>query len=719
MAVLGCAVPIVVLAQNCPARFPPGSVVPDPPLVSSKNGVLGGTFYAYFDGNPALGRSGRYCLMYSGDPTQPPVEAPVLRVKPGDRVALGFVNRMPATAERDIHDWNPALNPAGSGTSACSAQASMQNFATNLHFHGTNVSPVCASDEVLTTLVKPNDAAWHYNFQLPSNAPPGLDWYHPHVHGIAQEQMVGGMTGALVIDAPNAMPNVVAGLRERILILRDQDTQPPPPGVRYVDRPDVIDGLAVAPTDRDIFDAAGRPASSAMLRTLLAGGTVVTSDPAAPGTAPMPSVVPPWKDLSINKVEINFKPSARGVAGYTTSAVIRMEAANEFWRVANVSADSYLRLQVRFSVGGVPTPQVLRVVSMDGVPISAPNGQLLFDDGGSAPAGTVSSKPNKTLKVQQVLLPPGGRVEFIAPAPPAGQAGELVSMQYETNADSNPLRVLASLAGPAPGTVVDASRVMPMPTASLSRTRFVDLGSSAPKAVPDHTLYFSQNDTEFFITEDASTSKAVPPPIETAFSMRDGPSIYVPNGATQEWRIENRAPEAHAFHLHQIRFRVLKRYPSGDSSTDQIDEFALRDTVDLPAYSGTGRAPFVTLRIYFTEPDIRGNFVYHCHILEHEDKGMMGIVRVVDPAAMPVAARAGSAGPVASALAGFGLAHGVLAKTAALLKSWGASLGRPTATSVASVVPVLRDRYGQEIAQQLCTRPPKKPRRALVALAGE
>jgi hypothetical protein len=192
---IGCWVVVAAQAQNCPARLAPGSVVPDPPTVTAKNGVIGGNFYAYFDGDPAAGRSGRYCLMYAGDATQPPVEAPVLRLAPGERVAFGLVNRMPATPVSEIHDWNPALNPPGSGTAPCSAQASMQEFATNLHFHGTNVSPVCASDEVVTTLVKPNDAAWQYNFQLPLNAPPGLDWYHPHVHGIAQEQMLGGMTG--------------------------------------------------------------------------------------------------------------------------------------------------------------------------------------------------------------------------------------------------------------------------------------------------------------------------------------------------------------------------------------------------------------------------------------------------------------------------------------------------------------------------------------------
>jgi FtsP/CotA-like multicopper oxidase with cupredoxin domain len=658
--------------------------------------------------------------MYQEDGTQPPIEAPALRLAPGDRMAFGLSNRMPITPVTETHDWNPALNPRG--TLPCSPQAVMQDFVTNLHFHGTNVKPECGSDEVVTTLIRPGDAAWRYNFALPLNAPPGLDWYHPHVHGLTQEQMLGGMTGAVVIESPNQMPNVVGGLRERILILRDQDLSPAPSGVRYVERPDVIDNLSLPATGRSIFDAAGRPASDAQLRLLLSGGTVVTSDPAAPGTAPMPTVVPPWKDLSVNKVEVKFTPSSTGAAGYSEPGVIRMEGATEFWRVANVSADSYMNLQVRFRVLGVPVPQILRVVSLDGVPISAPNGQLLFDDDTLVPVGTVALRPNKTVRVAHVLLPPGGRAEFIVTAPAAGQAAELVSLPYETNADSNPLRVLARIAAPVPGVLPAADRLMPRPTASAMRTRFIDTASPTPKPVPDHLMYFSQSDTEFYITEDASTARG-PAPLETAFSMRAGPSIYVPNGAIQEWKIENRATEAHAFHMHQIRFRVLSRYPAPDRAAEVFDTYTLRDTVDLPAWSGTGTPPSVTVRIYFNEPDIRGNFMYHCHILEHEDKGMMGIVRVVDSTEMPVAlaspaprrtAVAAQSGPSGWLRSAWAVARSSLAslltvgqREAAVAATPAAGFGAPRGMRLAYLTdqPQMRDRAGRPIDPQICTTP--------------
>jgi FtsP/CotA-like multicopper oxidase with cupredoxin domain len=694
-------------APTCPQRPSPGSTITDPPMVRAKNGVIGGTFTANFDGDPR-NRTGQYCLMYS-DGVAPAVEAPVLRLAPGERIGFLLSNQMPLTDVTDTHAWNPAL-----GSAPCSKEAVMRDFAANLHFHGTNVKPDCGSDEVITTAVQPG-ATWQYNFALPLNDPPGLDWYHPHVHGIAQEQMLGGMSSALVIDAPNEMPNVVGGLRERILVVRDQELEAPLPGVRYIERPIVLGELAKPLSTRTLFDGFGQPASNSLLQRLLAGGTVNTLD----GGVVQASVIPPWKDLSVNWVPVKFGTTATGIAQYAPPGIIQMEGASEFWRVANISADSYIRLQVR--VGGVP--QIIRIVGIDGIPISSPNGQLLFEGGGNVPAGQVSTKPNRTLQVQEVLLPPGGRAEFIVAAPAPGLKAELVSLMYETNADANPFRVLAAIQAPAADTLVDANHVTPFPTASVPRTRFVDPLPSRPvKAKPDHVLYFSQSDDAFFITEDASTNPAAPVP--AAYSMRNGPNMVVPLGSVQEWRIENRALEAHAFHIHQVHFRVLKRFPSTTSSDDKLMEFALRDSIDLPAWSGVGAYPSVTIRLYFNDADIGGNFVYHCHILEHEDNGMMGIVRIGDPvvvaaAKLPKPATATNTlkqkNTAASLTRRAAPAQANSPTTAAKpvianfspVEPTGATM-TPTSMSMstaemASQLPVMRDRFGNAISQEVCT----------------
>lgn len=59
---------------------------------------------------------------------------------------------------------------------------------SNIHFHGTNVTPVCGQDEVVHTLAQPGQK-FDYTVQIPANEPPGLYWYHPHPHGISEGQV--------------------------------------------------------------------------------------------------------------------------------------------------------------------------------------------------------------------------------------------------------------------------------------------------------------------------------------------------------------------------------------------------------------------------------------------------------------------------------------------------------------------------------------------------
>ena len=59
-----------------------------------------------------------------------------------------------------------------------------------------------------------------------------------------------------------------------------------------------------------------------------------------------------------------------------------------------------------------------------------------------------------------------------------------------------------------------------------------------------------------------------------------------------------------------------------------LEERQYRDVVNVPYWSGQGPYPSVKVRMDFRGPYV-GDFVYHCHILEHEDKGMMAIIRVL------------------------------------------------------------------------------------------
>jgi FtsP/CotA-like multicopper oxidase with cupredoxin domain len=114
-----------------------------------------------------------------------------------------------------------------------------------------------------------------------------------------------------------------------------------------------------------------------------------------------------------------------------------------------------------------------------------------------------------------------------------------------------------------------------------------------------------------------------------AFDMNfTKPDITARQGTVEDWIIENRATEAHVFHIHQIHFQVLER------DGRMVNEPLLRDTIDLPYWDGKSpHYPSLKLRMDFRDPNIVGTFLYHCHILEHEDGGMMGSIRVARPGA--------------------------------------------------------------------------------------
>jgi FtsP/CotA-like multicopper oxidase with cupredoxin domain len=306
----------------------------------------------------------------------------------------------------------------------------------------------------------------------------------------------------------------------------------------------------------------------------------------------------PAKDLSINFVPVPYPD-------YPPAAIKMKPEERQFWRVLNASAITYLNLAVLFN----RAPQQLGLVAMDGVPLNE-NGRM-----------------GDFVDWQTHLgVPPGARVEFIVKGPPLGTTGLLVTRTVDTGAggENDPNRaiatILASEDAPEPRSRLSASPE-PLPPPRLSW-----LGNVTP--VRTRRLYFSEklldpNDpnsaTSFFITVDGQ--KPAP------FDPQSGaPDIIAKQGTVEDWIIENRSNELHAFHIHQLHFLLL------DYSGKPINEPFLRDTVNVPY--NTGKAleyPSVRLRMDFRDPNTVGTFVYHCHLLEHEDGGMMGLIRV-DPA---------------------------------------------------------------------------------------
>jgi hypothetical protein len=139
------------------------------------------------------------------------------------------------------------------------------------------------------------------------------------------------------------------------------------------------------------------------------------------------------------------------------------------------------------------------------------------------------------------------------------------------------------------------------------------------------TVFFNENQpTQFFMD-------VVGKP-EHVFDPNRAPDIVATQGTVEEWTVENRARENHEFHFHQLHFLVEAQNNfelNGDQPAPGIVGQYL-DMVEVPTWDGNPahHYPSVTLRIDFRGHDV-GIFVFHCHILGHEDLGMMNIIEVV------------------------------------------------------------------------------------------
>jgi FtsP/CotA-like multicopper oxidase with cupredoxin domain len=107
--------------------------------------------------------------------------------------------------------------------------------------------------------------------------------------------------------------------------------------------------------------------------------------------------------------------------------------------------------------------------------------------------------------------------------------------------------------------------------------------------------------------------------------------VVTTQGSVEKWTIQNIAQENHEFHMHQIHFQVLSQdnFTANGSQPAPAINGQFLDMVEVPFWVGKQNVspPQVQLLMDFRGMDI-GDFVYHCHILSHEDLGMMAIIRV-------------------------------------------------------------------------------------------
>ncbi len=478
------AVAILVIAVFCSRGLSGNSrvMLPNPLELRAKNHALTLTLHA------AMTPDGKNSFYFNGQPN-----APTLRVSPGDQLKIAYINDLPNKPHEKCL-IGPCMD------------------MTNLHFHGLTVSPDAPQDDVLGMMAMPGQAL-HYNVQIPKDHPPGLYWYHTHPHGESYQQALDGMSGALVIEGIESYVPAVAGLPERVLVVRGRSTVNDPQSADLKHRVELSSEICGAEPEavEEIFTVNG--------------------------------VVRPQIEIA--------------------------RAERQFWRLVNASADRYLDLQLE--------GQSFEIVAMDGMPIA------------------IHDPSHRTRTVDHVLLPPAGRLEAIVTGPAADAPRHLISHCVDTgpDGDPNPAMVLADIVPRyASGSLANAAK-------SSLKPEFKALDLTAEeKAPPQFTVTFTEDKKGFYINGKKFTPDAAP-------------MVRAKVGSFQHWRIVNATGELHPMHIHQVHFLA---YAENDKP---IADPVWLDTVNVP-YGGS-----VDVIMDFTDPVIRGMSVFQCHLLNHEDKGMM------------------------------------------------------------------------------------------------
>jgi len=245
----------------------------------------------------------------------------------------------------------------------------------------------------------------------------------------------------------------------------------------------------------------------------------------------------------------------------------------QFWRIVNASPDRYLDLQL--------DGQTLEMVALDGMPL----------------AYHEPKAPTRT--TNHLLLAPAGRLEAIVTGPPRGTHSALRTLCVDAgpDGDPHPEMILAELVPPS-------SKAPPTQAHTIDhrppRYKPIDVGP-LKKGAPNFIVTFTEDKNGFYING-------------RKFAPDAAPMTSARIGTYQHWRIVNQTAELHPFHIHQVHFLAYAENGVPLKHPEWLD------TVNVP-YRGS-----VDVILDFTDPVIKGMSVFHCHLLNHEDKGMMAKV---------------------------------------------------------------------------------------------
>jgi FtsP/CotA-like multicopper oxidase with cupredoxin domain len=209
-------------------------------------------------------------------------------------------------------------------------------------------------------------------------------------------------------------------------------------------------------------------------------------------------------------------------------------------------------------------------------------------------------------EVSEILLVPGERVDIVAGPFAQGETFAIESLPYNRM------------------TFLKAKR---QTFATVKVNDFKKSVASIPETL---------RNIEPLASQDAAITRKVK--LSVGPSLKHGIDFLVNNelhhsdrpvniGELQVWEVSNTSLMDHPFHLHGFFFQVL------DVNGVAPEYLAWKDTVNLP--------PKSKVKIAWIPDNRPGKWMYHCHILEHHEAGMMGHFEVVDPKKAPVAKTVG------------------------------------------------------------------------------
>ena len=655
---------LALLAVALPAS---AANLPELPVIKSSNGVLDILLIARADKITTFGEFHPDGWVYDicprpadgSDvcPEKPPgthlYAGTRLALQPGDTLKSRLVNKLPM-----VLDSEHAREPGGHY---------LASNPTNLHTHGLIVSPRFPTknnptygDNVFVMTLNPDNPPpgdgddvhgdvrfgfTEYEIKIPKSHPPGLFWMHGHIHNLTLNQLSSGMSAMITIGDPAdyLCKDADCSAFFRTLPVRHlmlKDAQVLKNGDLKTEQLPVF--CKFKPSDKED----SRQGSCTGIHGRPTGGGK-------------------WF-FSINGEVFPHIPVHQG--------------NGEIWRIATGSATLTYDLGLRDDQTG--QNMLMQVLSVDGVAVlpadKADLGELRGMSGTKVqavpcPADIPGKLAHKALCASRIRMMPSSRVELwvahrdangrLAPAS-ANASATLYTADVQTGpaGDTWPNVDLAqvSFRGTAPPNAPQLLSVASDAQAEWRNPRHVSgelmAANSAFKAeadcmplAPGHKRRIFMGFTPggsvaFGLGYEELDENGQPVPgtfLDIDVFDADRPTICVPLGpgntpAVEQWEIVNIASEDHNFHVHQTKFSLLSRDVVGGGRIVERRGGVLHDNVPIPHADGECEtvadwraglcvAHPMLLEIPFT---VAGDFVYHCHIGEHVDEGMMARMRV-------------------------------------------------------------------------------------------